>query len=216
MRGAETWYPLMEKVAFALIVAVQKLKPYIEAHQVEVITYQPLRQILENPRRSGRIVKWAIELTEFDPRYNPRTNIKPQALAEFMVECTHGKVEEALGLINLIEASQEKIWLLRIDGACNPGGSGAEILLWFPEGNKIEYAIRFAFKETLWGVDIVWDLSRTAGSKSYAIVGLRLNLDLLEEKRAAVVDRMVKYKSKWLLSTTRRSGPDNSWWRTWS
>ncbi|GAA0155642.1 hypothetical protein LIER_13328 [Lithospermum erythrorhizon] len=49
---------------------------------------------------------------------------------------------------NLIEDSQEKVWLLYIDGASNPGGSGAGILLWIPEGNMIEYALRFAFTAT--------------------------------------------------------------------
>ncbi|GAA0151685.1 hypothetical protein LIER_37334 [Lithospermum erythrorhizon] len=67
MRGAETSYPLMEKLVYALIMPAQKLKPYIEAHLVEVISDQPLRQILENPCRSGRIV---------------------------MVECTHGSEKE--------------------------------------------------------------------------------------------------------------------------
>ncbi|GAA0187357.1 hypothetical protein LIER_34645 [Lithospermum erythrorhizon] len=48
MRGAETRYPLTEKLVYALIVADRKLKPYFEAHQVEVVTDLPLRHILEN------------------------------------------------------------------------------------------------------------------------------------------------------------------------
>ncbi|GAA0160985.1 hypothetical protein LIER_17411 [Lithospermum erythrorhizon] len=76
MRGAETKYPLMEKFVFSLIVAARKLKTYFEAYPVELITDQPLRKILENPSRSGRIVKWAIELSEFDLRYTARTSIK--------------------------------------------------------------------------------------------------------------------------------------------
>ncbi|GAA0165445.1 hypothetical protein LIER_20847 [Lithospermum erythrorhizon] len=43
MRGAETRYPLMEKLVYFLIVAARKLKPYFDAHQVEIITDQPLR-----------------------------------------------------------------------------------------------------------------------------------------------------------------------------
>ncbi|GAA0170915.1 hypothetical protein LIER_25073 [Lithospermum erythrorhizon] len=35
MRGAEIKYPLMEKMVYAVIFAVQKLKPYLEAHPVE-------------------------------------------------------------------------------------------------------------------------------------------------------------------------------------
>ncbi|GAA0151875.1 hypothetical protein LIER_10497 [Lithospermum erythrorhizon] len=76
-------------------------------------------QILENPSRSRRIVKLAIELSEFDLRYKPRTSIKAQALVDFMVECTHGPEEEGLELVNVFEASREKVWLLYVDGASN-------------------------------------------------------------------------------------------------
>ncbi|GAA0161070.1 hypothetical protein LIER_17474 [Lithospermum erythrorhizon] len=80
-----------------------------QTNSVEVITDQPLQQILENPSRSGWILKWAIELNEFDLRYRLRTSIKAQAIADFMVECTHGPEEAASELISLIEASQKRV-----------------------------------------------------------------------------------------------------------
>ncbi|GAA0154389.1 hypothetical protein LIER_12384 [Lithospermum erythrorhizon] len=86
LRGAETRYPLTEKLVYVLIVAARKLKPYFEAHLVDVDMDQPLRQILVNPSRFRQIVKWAIELSEFDLRYKSRTSIKAQMLADFMVE----------------------------------------------------------------------------------------------------------------------------------
>ena len=43
---------------------------------------------MHSPKASGRLVKWAIELGEFDIKYKPRTAIKAQALADFVVECT--------------------------------------------------------------------------------------------------------------------------------
>ncbi|GAA0153686.1 hypothetical protein LIER_11862 [Lithospermum erythrorhizon] len=102
----------METLVYALIVAARKLKPYFEAHPVEVVTNQPLQQMLENLSHSGRIVKWAIELSDFHLCYNPSTSIKAQDLADFMIECTHDPGEAAPMLISLIEDSQEKIWLL--------------------------------------------------------------------------------------------------------
>ncbi|GAA0160984.1 hypothetical protein LIER_17410 [Lithospermum erythrorhizon] len=62
-----------------------------------------------------------------------------------MVECTHGSTEDAPELVNLVEAIEQRVWFLYVDGASNPGGSGADILLWSPEGHKIEYALSFAF-----------------------------------------------------------------------
>ena len=37
---------------------------------------------------AGRMVQWAIELSQFDIEYHPRTAIKAQALADFIVEFT--------------------------------------------------------------------------------------------------------------------------------
>ena len=43
---------------------------------------------MHSPKANGRLIKWAIELAEFDFKYKPRTAIKAQALADFMIECT--------------------------------------------------------------------------------------------------------------------------------
>ena len=41
--GAEERYPPMEKLAFVLVTAARKLKPYFQAHTVVVLTNRPLR-----------------------------------------------------------------------------------------------------------------------------------------------------------------------------
>ena len=41
-RGAEERYPPMEKLAFALVTATRKLKPYFQAHTVIILTDKPL------------------------------------------------------------------------------------------------------------------------------------------------------------------------------
>ena len=40
-RGAKERYPRMEKLAFALVMAARKLKPYFQAHTIIVLTDQP-------------------------------------------------------------------------------------------------------------------------------------------------------------------------------
>ena len=42
LRGAEERYPPMEKLAFALVMGARKLKPYFQAHTVNVMTDKPL------------------------------------------------------------------------------------------------------------------------------------------------------------------------------
>ena len=70
-RGAEERYPRMEKLAFALITAARKLKPYFQAHTIVVLTDQPLKRVMSNPEVAGRMALWAIELSEFDVQYHP-------------------------------------------------------------------------------------------------------------------------------------------------
>ena len=89
LRGAEERYPPMEKLAFTLVMAAHKLKPYFQAHTVVVLTDRPLRQAMSNPDAAGRLALWAIELSEFDIQYHPRTAIKGQVVADFIAEFTH-------------------------------------------------------------------------------------------------------------------------------
>ncbi|XP_063943205.1 uncharacterized protein LOC135150603 [Daucus carota subsp. sativus] len=88
LHGAELNYSVIEKFALAMITASRKLRPYFQSHKIEVLTDQPLRNVIHSPKASGRLIKWAIELGEFDIRYKPRTAIKAQALADFLVECS--------------------------------------------------------------------------------------------------------------------------------
>ena len=69
-RGAEENYPRMEKLAFALITAAWKLKPYFQAHTIVVLTDQPLKRAMSSPEAAGRMALWAIELSEFDVQYH--------------------------------------------------------------------------------------------------------------------------------------------------
>ena len=78
----------MEKLILALVTTARKLRPYFQAHTIEVPTEFPMKQVLHKPETSGRLMKWAIELSEFDIRYKPKTAIKGQVLADFIMEFT--------------------------------------------------------------------------------------------------------------------------------
>ena len=86
LRGAEERYPKMEKLILELVTATRKLCPYFQAHTIEVPTEYPMKQVLHKPETSKRLMKWAIELSEFDIRYNPKNAIKGQVLADFVME----------------------------------------------------------------------------------------------------------------------------------
>jgi len=52
------------------------------------MTDQPIKKSMNRPEAAGRMVQWAIELSQFDIEYLPRTAIKAQALADFITEFT--------------------------------------------------------------------------------------------------------------------------------
>ena len=88
LRGAEGRYLLIGKLAFALITASKKLRHYFQAHVINVMTDHPLKKVMNKLEVAGRLIQWAIKLSEFDIRYQPRHAIKAQALADFIVEFT--------------------------------------------------------------------------------------------------------------------------------
>ncbi|XP_074359789.1 uncharacterized protein LOC141699884 [Apium graveolens] len=117
-----------------------------KAHKIEVITDQPLRNILHSPNACGRLIKWEIELGEFDIKYNPRTAIKAQALADFVVECTINDQEVGGQEIVIPEEGEKEkdkgttlkeYWILHFDGASKTKSSGAGLVLQSPDGFMI-------------------------------------------------------------------------------
>ena len=123
----------MEKLILALVTAAQKLRPYFQAHTIEVPIEYPMKQVLHKPETSGRLTKLAIELSEFDIRYKLKNAIKGQVLADFIMEFTSAKPAE-----NDQTFTDLPIWRLSVDGATNAQGSGACLILTFPEGIDIE------------------------------------------------------------------------------
>ena len=103
--------------------------------------YPKMKQVLHKPEISGRMMKWAIELSEFDIRYMLKTAIKGQDLADFVMEFTSVEPAE-----NTQTTTDLPIWKLSVDGAANAQGSGARLILTSPEGIDIDYALRFGFQ----------------------------------------------------------------------
>lgn len=56
-------------LVFALIVASKRLRPYFQAHLLKVLTDHPFKKVLQKLNTSGRLAKWAIELSKFDMEY---------------------------------------------------------------------------------------------------------------------------------------------------
>ena len=66
LRGAKGRYPMIEKLAFALITASRKLRHYFQAHIINVMMDHPLKKAMNKLEAARRLIQWAIELSEFD------------------------------------------------------------------------------------------------------------------------------------------------------
>ena len=69
LRGAEGRYPQIEKLAFALITTSRKLRHYFQAHVINVMTDHPLKKAMNKLEAVGRLIQWAVELSEFNIKY---------------------------------------------------------------------------------------------------------------------------------------------------
>ena len=87
-QGVESGYPRIEKIVFALIVALRKLRQYFQANPILVMMDQPISKSMNKPEAARRMVQWAIKLSQFDIEFHPRTAIKAQRLADFIDEFT--------------------------------------------------------------------------------------------------------------------------------
>src|SRR3954468_13463029 len=61
-------YPHYQKMAYGVYMSAKKLKHYFEEHPIKVICEAPIAEILSNKDASGRIAKWAIELSPYAPQ----------------------------------------------------------------------------------------------------------------------------------------------------
>ena len=148
MNGVETRYLPLEKLALALFITAKKLPHYFQAHTMIVLTSLPLKALFRSLDFSSRISKWGAHLGAYDVRYKPRTFIKGQVLANFIVEfapenSNQPTIEEHPKDVERI--LEKNGWTFYVDGAANSRGSGLGIVLISPEGELLEQAVRLGF-----------------------------------------------------------------------
>ncbi|WCJ35536.1 Pro-Pol polyprotein [Euphorbia peplus] len=153
LRGAESRYPKMEKLAFGVYIAAQKLRHYFLSYTIVVRTDTPLRKILSRPEASGRLTEWSIKLTEFDVRFEPRPSKKAQVLSDFLIEVP--PEEEIEPVLNT--------WEIFVDGSANKSQSGIGIFCKSPDGLVFRHAATLGF-----------DSSNNAAEYEAILLGLRL------------------------------------------
>ncbi|KAA3483365.1 rve domain-containing protein/RVT_3 domain-containing protein [Gossypium australe] len=136
LQNGEQRYSKIEKLIFSLIVTTRKLRPYFQAHPVIVMMNHPVKDII--------MTKYGIELIEFGIEYAPRTTIKAQILADFMVECSFDKLLHPIGQTS--SAAKPRCWRIYVDGLTAKAGSRTRVLLVDPNKNEWQYGLSFGFQ----------------------------------------------------------------------
>ncbi|GJV96071.1 reverse transcriptase domain-containing protein [Tanacetum coccineum] len=207
LNDAEKNYSPLEKLALSLVNLKRRLRRYFEAHPVEVITDQPIKNILSRAEALGKLSKYAMEIGTYKISFIPMNAIKGQVLVDFLLDAPDGEAKEEFGLPRIIVTDNEaqlvnepfKGWLER------------ERAGWVDELPNVLWAHRTSIKQS----NGETSFSLTYGSKAVipAKIGIpsyrtlmireeyneeeqRLNLDLLQERREAAAIWEAKYKTK--------------------
>jgi len=129
LNGAELNYSPIEKTYLALMFAIKKLRHYLQAHSVRLISRaDPLKYIISRPILSGRLAKWALLLQEFEIVYVSQKAIKGQALVDFLVDHPipdEWKFSEDLPDEDVFFIEMSEPWKMFFDGAARQDGAGA-------------------------------------------------------------------------------------------
>ena len=86
------------------------------------------------------MVQWAIELSQFDIKYLPRTAIKAQALADFIAEFTFPDKDNP--------TNDAKRWTIQTNGSSTKKRGGVEVVINTPDGEILKYGVQLRFPAT--------------------------------------------------------------------
>jgi hypothetical protein len=112
---------------YALLITSCKLRHYFQSHKIKVVSSFSLGKILQSRDIVGRIVKWSVELGEFEVEFYPRQAIKSQILTNFFSEWTETQQPPP--------TENPEHWKMYFDGSLNLETAGASVLFISPQGD---------------------------------------------------------------------------------
>ncbi|XP_030943556.1 uncharacterized protein LOC115968327 [Quercus lobata] len=155
------------------------------------MTDQPIKKSMNKPEAAGRMVQWAIELSQFDIEYHPRTAIKAQALADFIAEFT---LPDEDMITNEVDR-----WTIQTDGSSAQRKGGVGVVITTLDGEVLKYGVQLRFPATnneaeYEGILTGLRLGRALGAKNLLIQSdSKLVIGQIRGEYEAKEERMQKY-----------------------
>ena len=137
------------------------------------------------------MVQWAIELSQFYIEYHPRTAIKAQALADFIVEFTFPNKG------NLINRAEW--WTIQTDGSSAQKRGRVGVVITAPDGEILKYGVQLKFlttnnKAKYEGILTGLRLGKALGVKNLLVQSdLKLVIEQIKGEYEVKEERMQKY-----------------------
>src|SRR3954464_12015409 len=138
---SKQWYPHHQKLAYGVFFASRKLRHYFQEHNITVVSTAPLRDIINNRDATGHVSKCGLKLAAFDIEYKPRTTIKSQILADFVVDWT--ETAENSG------PPDSEFWPLHFDRSKARGGWGDGMVLKSPKEIRFSMCCRYTSRQPI-------------------------------------------------------------------
>ena len=115
---------------------------------------------------AGRMVQWAIELSQFDIDYRPRMAIKAQALADFVAEFTIDNQDP-----------KSDYWTVDTNGSSTIGIRGVGVILLSLKKDILKYEVQLQFLATNNEAKYESVLMSLRIAKALGVRNLKLNFD---------------------------------------
>ena len=115
-------YTPLEKACLALVWATRKLRHYLLAHSVILVSrLDPIKYLFEKPALTGRLARWLLLLSKFDLKYVTRKLVKGRAVAEFLADhpVEGDEAVEYLFPDETILQVEEETWTMYFGGVSN-------------------------------------------------------------------------------------------------
>ena len=140
---------------------------------------------------TGRMVQWAIELSQFDIKYLPRMAIKAQALADFIAEFTFPDEDNP--------TNKAEQWTIQTDGSSAQKRGGVGVIITTLGGEILKYGVQLRFlatnNETEYeGILTGFRLEKALGMKNLLIQSdSKLVVEQIKGEYKVKEERMQKY-----------------------